>query len=414
MTLSQELISRGFVDKTTFKDISELDKKQFIFYFGVDPSADSMTIGNLAMAMMIKLFIKYGHKAFLLTGGATGLIGDPDGKASSRELKSVNKIEHNKKAIANQYKQIFNQSDFTLVDNYDWFHDFNYLEFLREVGIHIPLRQMLNREFIQTRLKNVNSGLNYAEFSYVLIQAYDFYYLNNKYGVNLQLCGADQWGNSIAGIDLIRRINGNNTHVYAGPLIVDPSTGRKFGKSETGAIWLDKNKTPVIDFYQFWLNVNDEHLEHYLNIYSDYDTDKRQEILAKHRQDPKSREGQYALADNITKIVHGEIELKTAQTIGRILNNKISLEEITSKELELLRQSERSIKIESKLSLKEILVKSGLASSLTQATQLIKDGGIYLNNRPIKQEHLNSESFINGVGLLRKGKAYKDTIVLMN
>jgi len=414
MTLSEELIQRGFVERSTFDDINQLDKQKFTFYFGVDPSSDSMTIGNLAMAMMVKLFIKYGHKAYLLVGGATGLIGDPDGKMVSREIKAIDLVEHNKQGLAKQYKQIFNDSDFTLVDNYDWFNGFNFLQFLRDVGVHVPLRQMINREFIQARLKNENSGLSYAEFSYVLIQAYDFYYLNKTYGVNLQLCGSDQWGNSIAGVDLTRRLNSNTVHVYSGPLIIDPSTGRKFGKSETGAIWLDKNKTSTIDFYQFWLNTSDESLEKFLNIYTDYDLDERHRILQEHQHKPQNRSGQYALADRVTKIVHGDEELAKAKVICRVLNNSTSLEEIDDSEMKVIKASNRALKIGSDWQLKEILVQSKLANSMREANQLIKDGGIYVNNTPIKEDKLSATDFTNHLALLRKGKAYKDTIILIS
>ena len=226
MTLSEELQWRGFVNQTTYKDVTVLDGDPITFYFGVDPSADSMTIGNLAAAMMNRLFIKHGHKAYLLVGGATGMIGDPDGKAVERELQTLEQISHNKKSIAAQYDQVFSGMDFTVVDNYDWFKGVNYLDFLRDVGKHVPMRQMLGREFVQSRLNEDGAGISYAEFSYSLIQGYDFVHLNREHGVTLQLCGADQWGNSIAGVDLIRRINGNEAHVWSTPLIINKATGK--------------------------------------------------------------------------------------------------------------------------------------------------------------------------------------------
>ena len=257
MTLSEELQWRGFVNQTTYKDLAALNGAPITFYWGVDPSADSMQVGNFAMAMMVRHFINHGHKAILLVGGATGLIGDPDGKAQERDLKPLEEIEHNKQAISAQYRQVFAGQDFEIVDNYDWFKGLGYLEFLRDVGKHVPMRQMLGREFVQSRLSDDGAGISYAEFSYSLIQGYDFLHLHREKGVTLQVAGADQWGNSIAGVELIRRITGGEAHVWTGPLIVNKTTGVKFGKTESGAIWLDPAKTSPTQFYQFWVNCDD-------------------------------------------------------------------------------------------------------------------------------------------------------------
>ena len=202
MTLSEELTWRGFVNQTTYKDTTVLDDptKPITFYLGVDPSADSMQVGNLAVAMMIRHFIDHGHKAILLVGGSTGLIGDPDGKKTERDLKTQEEIEHNKRAIAAQYNTVFAGQEFELVDNYEWFKNMGYLQFLRDIGKHVPMRQMLGREFVQSRLSDDGAGISYAEFSYALMQGYDFLYLYRNKGATLQLCGADQWGNSIAGV----------------------------------------------------------------------------------------------------------------------------------------------------------------------------------------------------------------------
>ncbi|MCA9327865.1 tyrosine--tRNA ligase, partial [Candidatus Saccharibacteria bacterium] len=231
MTLSEELAWRGFTNQTTYKDVGVLDdaSQPITFYWGVDPSADSMTVGNLAIAMMVRHFIQHGHKAVLLVGGATGMIGDPDGKKEERDLKSLEEIERNKYAISTQYKTVFAGQDFEIVDNYDWFKGMGYLQFLREIGKHVPMRQMLGREFVQSRLQEDGAGISYAEFSYSLIQGYDFLHLFREKGVTLQLCGADQWGNSIAGVELVRRIAGGEAHIWSAPLVVNASTGVKFG-----------------------------------------------------------------------------------------------------------------------------------------------------------------------------------------
>ena len=268
MTLAEELTWRGFVNQTTYKDITYLNDNKVVFYWGVDPSANSMTIGNLAAAMMARVFMKHGHQAVLLVGGATGMIGDPDGKALERDLLTLEQIAANKKAISAQYNQVFGKMQFKVVDNYDWFKDIGYLEFLRAVGKHVPMRTMLGREFVQSRLGEDGAGISYAEFSYSLIQGYDFLHLYKEHGVTLQLCGADQWGNSIAGVDLIRRIAGGEAHVWSSPLVINRATGKKFGKTEDGAIWLDENQTSVFKFYQFWINADDEGVEEYMKIYT--------------------------------------------------------------------------------------------------------------------------------------------------
>ena len=237
MALADELRWRGFVNQMTFEDLNDVNEPRTL-YFGVDPSADSMTIGNLAAAMMVRHFIDHGHKAVLLVGGATGMIGDPDGKKQERDLKTLDEIQKNKSAIAAQYKTVFAGQDFEVVDNYDWFKDINYLDFLRDIGKHMSMTQMLDREFVQSRIGEGGAGISYAEFSYSLIQGYDFLHLYREKGATLQVCGADQWGNSITGAQLIRKLEGAQAHVYSTPLIVNKATGVKFGKSEGVAILL--------------------------------------------------------------------------------------------------------------------------------------------------------------------------------
>jgi tyrosyl-tRNA synthetase len=217
MTLSEELAWRGFSNQRTYQSITAVDQKPITFYWGVDPSADSMQVGNLAIAMMVRHFIEHGHKAVLLVGGATGMIGDPDGKTEERSLKTVEEISENKTKIADQYKRIFAGLPFEIVDNYDWFKDMRYLDFLRQVGKHMPMSQMLQREFVQTRLGEAGSGISYAEFSYALIQGYDFLHLYKEKGVTLQVAGSDQWGNCIAGVELIRRVANGEAHIWSAP-----------------------------------------------------------------------------------------------------------------------------------------------------------------------------------------------------
>ncbi len=412
MTLSEELSWRGFVNQSTLDDISQLDMKKFKFYFGIDPSADSMQIGNLASAMMVKHFINHGHQAYLLVGGATGMIGDPDGKSEERQLLTVKQITQNKHNISEQYKRIFAGSNFEIVDNFDWFKGFGYLEFLRDIGKHVPMRQMLGREFVQNRLGENGNGISYAEFSYVLIQAYDFLHLHKQYGVNLQLCGSDQWGNSIAGVDLIRRVTGEIAHVWSAPLIVNPQTGIKFGKSEGGAVWLDSNKTSVTSFYQFWINADDYAVEHYLKIFTFLSFEEIKHLMIQHNENPKLRLAQFKLADEVTKIVHGEHSAKVASLVTSFLLGKMQVSEANGNDLKFLTQEIPSIRVSEGSSIAKALVECGLASSNNEGRKLIASGAIYVNNQRKANDVFNSSDFNNRRLLLRKGKAFKDSALI--
>ncbi|MDB5182875.1 MAG: tyrS [Candidatus Saccharibacteria bacterium] len=407
MTLSEELAWRGFVNQTTYKDPKTLDGDAISFYWGVDPSAASMQVGNLAAAMMVRHFIDHGHKAFLLLGGATGMIGDPDGKAEERDLKSLDEIAKNKAGIAAQYKSIFGGKDFTIVDNYDWFKDMNYLTFLREVGKHVPLRQMVGRDFVQSRMGEDGAGISYAEFSYSLIQAYDFLYQHETYGVDLQLCGADQWGNCIAGVDLIRRKTGHEAHIWSSPLIINKATGKKFGKSEDGAVWLDPELTSVYKFYQFWLNVDDEGVEDYIKIYTLLDKDTVDGVMHDFRARPGERLAQKTLAYEVTALVHGKERADAVKKVSETLFGAGDYKNLSAADFGLL-ENELPM-VEAKLNetgLIEVLVSAGLASSNGEARRFLGDSAVYINGEQFSSDKttFGPEDVINGYAVLRRGK----------
>lgn len=412
MTLSQELAWRGFVNHTTYKDVAALDGDPITFYWGVDPSADSMTIGNLAAAMLVKCFIKHGHNPVLLVGGATGLIGDPDGKSQERELKSEAEINANKAAIIQQYKAIFGDSNLDVVDNYDWFKDYRYLDFLREVGKHIPVRQMIGREFVQSRLSEDGGGISYAEFSYVLIQAYDFLRLYEDKGVTLQVCGSDQWGNSIAGVDLIRRKTGGEAHVYSVPLIVNKSTGVKFGKSEDGAIWLDPAKTTPTQFYQFWINTDDAGAEDYLKVFTELGKEQIEAAIAQHRAAPEQRHAQQLLAREVTALVHGPEAAALAEQVTRYITGAQPIDAADDAVLHEIRKEMPQLSVDDAGSIIGALVQTGLASSNGEARRLLASNAISINGQKISREQFEDEDFKNGRLLLRRGKAYKDSALI--
>lgn len=397
MTLSEELTWRGFVNQMTYPDIKALDEGSISFYWGVDPSSDSMTIGNFAAAMMVRHFINAGHKAYLLVGGATGMIGDPDGKKDERNLLTLEDIAKNKAAIAEQYKTAFAGQDFTIVDNYDWFKDFNYLHFLRDVGKHVPLSGMLGREFVQSRLGEGGSGISYAEFSYSLIQGYDFLHLYKNHGVTLQLCGADQWGNSISGVDLIRRIEGGEAHVYSTPLVINKATGKKFGKSEEGAVWLNPDKTSVYKFYQFWLNSDDEGVVDYAKIYTLLSREEIEAMAEQVATNPGAREAQKTLAREVTKLVHGEERLKSVEKVTQVLFGGAQVNDLSNDELDMLAAEIPTISIG--VTAVDALVTAGFASSNGEARRLMTGGAVSLNG-----EKISEDTTITVTSLVKKGK----------
>ena len=397
MRLSEELQWRGFINQMTYADITELDKGPISFYWGVDPSADSMTVGNFAAAMMVRRFIEAGHKAYLLVGGATGMIGDPDGKKDERNLQSLEDVARNKAAIAEQYKTVFAGQSFEIVDNYDWFKNINYLDFLRTVGKNVPLSQMLGREFVQSRIGEDGSGISYAEFSYSLIQGYDFLHLNREHGVTLQVCGADQWGNSIAGVDLIRRLDGKEAHVYSTPLIINKTTGKKFGKSEEGAVWLDSKKTSVFKFYQFWLNAGDQDVIDYAKTFTMLSREEIEALAQTVVDDPRARFAQKTLAHEVTKIVHGEARTTSVERVTAALFGGVDFEQLTNEDLDVLAGEIPTVS--TGLSLIDALVATETASSNGDARRLIEGGAVSLNGEKVAED-----SEITKTSLIKKGK----------
>ncbi len=397
MTLSEELSWRGFVNQTTYDDISVLDGEPISFYFGVDPSAFGMQIGNLAAAMIVRHFIDHGHKAYVLVGGATGMIGDPDGKKDERNLKTLDEITKNKAEIARQYSVVLDGKDFTIVDNYDWFKEINYLDFLRNIGKNVPLSQMLGRDFVQARIGEGGSGISYAEFSYSLIQGYDFVHLNREYGVTLQLCGADQWGNSVAGVDLIRRLDGKEAHVYSTPLVINKSTGVKFGKYEGGAVWLDPVQTSVYQFYQFWLNVDDEGVIDYMKIYTLLSKDEIEAIAQEHAANPSARQAQRRLAQEVTTLVHGKERYESVKRVTDVLFGSATFDSLQSDDIEALAQEIPTTSVGK--SIVEILVEAGTATSNGDARRLIEGGAISVNG-----EKIVNDIVLETASLVKKGK----------
>lgn len=405
MNLSEELQWRGFVNQTTFSDLSKLDEEKRTFYWGVDPSGKSMQVGNLAAAMMAKIFINHGWKAILLVGGATGMVGDPDGKKDERDLQTIDKINENKKAIAEEYKTVFDGQDFILVDNYDWFSNINYLEFLRTVGKHVSLTQMLDKSFIQDRIGEGGSGISYAEFSYALIQGYDYLHLNQQHGATVQLAGADQWGNSIAGVDLIRRIEGVEAHVYTCPLILD-SSGKKFGKSEGNAVWVSAELTSTYKYFQFWLNAGDSTVGGYIKQYTSITSEEFDKIMAEFEKNPQGRSAQKYLAYEATKQVRGEVAANSARKVTQVLFGDNKFDDLDESDLEMLSKEIPTTKLNK--SVVDILVDTEVCSSKGEARRLIEGNAVSINGSKITD---SAEYTVEKSCLIKKGK---NTFILAN
>lgn len=410
--LSENLAWRGLIKDKTFDDISWLDTPR-TFYLGADcSSADSLTIGNLAVYMLARRLSEAGWKTVLLVGGATSLIGDPGGKDEERPLKSREEISHNVASIKAQVQRLFAANQFDLVDNYDWFKDIGYLDFLREVGKHFSMTELTQRDFIATRIGEGGSGISYAEFSYNLIQGYDFWHLYKTRGVELQIGASDQWGNMLSGAPLIRKKEGKEVHALSMPLVINKATGKKFGKSEAGAVWLDPAKTTPTQFYQFWINAEDESVEEFLKIYTLMDREAIEDLIAQHLQNPKERIAQTKLAEAVTTLVHGDDATRLAAEVTLYLTNKKPIQEADEAVLHEIRKEIPATTARPGDDLLEILVNAKLAESKSEARRLLEGNAISVNNQKVTKPNLEESDFQNGRLLIRKGKAFKDSALI--
>ena len=331
----EELKWRGMLAQMMPGTEELLQREMVSAYLGTDPTADSLHIGHLCGIMMLRHLQRCGHKPYLLVGGATGMIGDPSGKSQERNLLDTATLYHNQEAIKKQVSKFLDfestePNKAEMVNNYDWMKDFTFLDFAREVGKHITVNYMMAKDSVQKRLNGeARDGLSFTEFTYQLLQGYDFLYLYKNHGVKLQLGGNDQWGNMTTGTELIRRTLGNETETFCltCPLITK-ADGKKFGKTESGNIWLDRNRTTPYAFYQFWLNVSDEDAEKYIRIFTSLEQETIENLIAEHRQDPGLRVLQKRLAEEVTVMVHSQEDLEMAKAASNILFGKATRENL--------------------------------------------------------------------------------------
>jgi tyrosyl-tRNA synthetase len=418
MNLIAELKARNLVHDVMPGTEEQLSKEMTSGYIGFDPTGDSLHIGNLLQVTLLRRLQLAGHKPYALVGGATGMIGDPSGKSAERNLLDMDTITKNCEA---QKKQLAKFLDFDqskpncaeLVNNYDWLHDFTFLDFIREVGKHITVGYMLSKDSVQKRLE---TGLSFTEFTYQLIQGYDFHYLYNHKNVKLQMGGADQWGNIVTGTELIRRKGGGEAFALTSPLITK-ADGTKFGKTETGTIWLDANKTSPYQFYQYWLKLSDVDAEKSALSFSFKPVEEIMTLIEQHKQAPHLRQLQKSVAEEITIMVHGAEELAFAQKASEILFGQAPIEALRSlNEKQLLEVMDgvpqvsysRESLLNEGLDVLTFLAESKIFPSKGEARKMLQNGGLSINKEKvtaidfkIQEAHLLNNSYL----LVQKGKS---------
>ncbi len=416
MSILEELKWRGLVADCT--DAAELEKKissPIALYCGFDPTADSLHVGNLVPLLALRRFQLLGHHPIAVAGGATGSIGDPSGKTAERQLLTKEILDHNIASVKVQLAKLLDfetkQNPARLVDNFDWTRDFSYLDFLRDIGKHFSVNQMVAKESVRARMEDRETGISYTEFSYMLLQAFDFMVLRDQFNCELQIGGSDQWGNITAGIDLCRKKLGKTVFGLTLPLITN-ADGTKFGKTEAGAIWLDPKRTSVYKFYQFWINTDDRDVVRYLKYFTFLSKEEIESLEKHHSENPGAREAHKALAKAATDLIHGENATQESIRASEILfggsANAITEEvfnhivgEIPTREIERTKLEGDGI------TFLDLVVHAGLCASKGQARKDIESGGVYNTNisetnskRPFKTHDLLFGKHI----LLRKGK----------
>ncbi|GIV43024.1 MAG: tyrosine--tRNA ligase [Bacteroidia bacterium] len=415
MKLFDELHWRGFVQNYT-PDVKDLlEQGTQTVYIGFDPTSDSLHVGNLMQIMFLSLFQKYGHKPIALVGGATGMIGDPSGKSKERNLLDIDTLLYNQKCIQRQLEKFLDFSDnipnsALILNNYDWFKDFKFLDFLRIVGKHISINYMIAKESVQKRLE---TGISFTEFSYQLLQAYDFLYLYQHYNCKIQMGGADQWGNITTGTELIRRMVNGQAEAITAPLLTK-ADGTKFGKSESGNIWLDPKKTSPYKFYQFWVNTTDDDVAKLLKIFTFLPKEEIEHILNKHQSEPHLRYAQKRLAEYVTTLVHSQQELQKAIEASQLLFGDSKKEDFLKFEWHELQEifegvpySEVSVEyFQNPKEVVSVLAELQIYPSKSEARKALQAGAVKVNKNKITTDYhfSNDDWILNKFLLIQKGK----------
>ncbi len=413
MHILDELEARGLLNQVTDREglEKELSNNRIALYSGFDPTADSLHIGHLLPVLALRRFQLAGHTPIALVGGATGLIGDPSGRSNERTLNSEDIVKEWTNKLQGQLARFLDfgtaANAAKAVNNFDWIGELNVIPFLRDVGKNFGLNYMLAKDSVTSRLE---AGISFTEFTYMILQSYDFLQLYRKENCRLQIGGSDQWGNITAGLELIRKEEGSeeSTKAYGATFpLVTKSDGSKFGKSEGGAIWLDADKTSPYEFYQFWINTDDRDVVKFLNYFTFLSIEEIKEIESKHLEAPEKREAHRTLAENVTKLVHGEEKLQQAINISEALFSG-DIKQLTAEEIRLGFKDVPSYQVEDhEKGLIDLLVEAGISSSKRQAREDVKNGAVYINGERCKEiDKVISESdqIENQYVIIRRGK----------
>ena len=410
MSLSSELRGRNLVHQHSSGKLEDItDGPKRTIYWGVDPSADSMHVGQLQGILVLRRFLEDGHKLIIIVGGGTGMIGDPGGRSTERNLLDDETVRHNAEAINKQFSKLFGGISFKMVNNAQWLRSLNLMEFLRDVGKHFTVNEMVKRDSVRPRLESPDASISFTEFSYMLLQAYDFWHLFTNKNVEVQVGGSDQWGNIVSGVDFIRRKTGKTAYAFTWPLLINKSTGKKFGKSEGGAVWLDDKKTSPYQFYQFFLNNSDDvaDIEDQLKKLTMLPFEEVDTIMVAHKQSPEKREAQKRLAREVTTLVHGEAHTTAAEAVSNILFGNTGLANVDEITRDMLVVAAPNTTVPVGESVIDVLVRSGLAQSKREARQFLQEGAVMLNGVKISdlEVKLPKDAFsAHGLALLKRGK----------
>ena len=407
--LIEDLKWRGLIYQQTDEQGIEdlLNKEQVTLYCGADPTADSLHIGHLLPFLTLRRFQEHGHRPIVLIGGGTGMIGDPSGKSEERVLQTEEQVEANVQGLSKQMHRLFEfgtDKGAVLVNNKDWLGQISLISFLRDYGKHVGVNYMLGKDSIQTRLEH---GISYTEFTYTILQAIDFGHLNRELNCKIQVGGSDQWGNITSGIELMRRMYGQTEAFGLTIPLVTKSDGKKFGKSESGAVWLDPEKTSPYEFYQFWINQSDEDVIKFLKYFTFLDKEEIDRLEQSKEEAPHLREAQKALAENVTKFIHGGEALNDAIRISKALFSG-DLKSLTGKELKegFIDVPQVSLSSET-TNIIEALIETGIATSKRQAREDVNNGAIYINGerqQSVDYELSNDDKIDNEFTIIRRGK----------
>lgn len=404
MKLSEELTKRGFINQVSTDSPSVIfDDEKRIVYHGIDPTADSAHAGNFVIWMLLKHLVNNGHSIIFLVGGGTGMIGDPKPDAE-RILGKREEVNARVEKIKAQAQKFFGEENVSFVDNYDWLSKLDLISFLRDIGKHFTINELIKKDAISKRLEG-EAGLSYTEFAYPLLQAYDYLKLFKDNGVTLQVGGSDQWGNIVSGVDLVRRVEQKTVYAATVPLIVDKVTGKKFGKSEGNAVWLDPEKTSPYNFYQFWLNIDDESVLDYLPLFTLLSLDKIDEIAKAHQSAPEKRTAQEILATEVTSLVHGEGAADSSKKVTEVLFGKEDIKNLSPEELEVIKNNAPKTKAENGESLLEVMVKTGLAESKREARTFIDSKAVVVNDFVIDDvNYVLDKQTVGELVIIKRGK----------